>query len=86
MMRTEPTQGHTVQCRLYRVCWSNSITRERGMSGPMSLAQAEFLVRDESIGTSFRRFWIEPWIAADTIADDEAVRPLRRKGPAARMN
>lgn len=86
MMRTEPTQGHTVQCRLYRVCWSNSISRERGMSGPMSLAQAEFLVRDESIGDSFRRFWIEPWIAADPVADGDTLRPLRRKGRAQRMN
>lgn len=86
MMRTEPTQGHTLQCRLYRVCWSNAISRERGMSGPMSLAQAEFLVRDESIGDSFRRFWIEPWLASDPGADDDTLKPRRRKGQAQRMN
>lgn len=81
MMRIVPDQTRIVQCRLFRVCWRSPVTSEHGMSGPMSRAQAEFLVRDESIGNPLRRFWIEPWMEADAdleADDEEAPRPGRR--------
>ncbi|MCA1941344.1 MAG: hypothetical protein LDL26_10130 [Caenispirillum bisanense] len=80
-MITETTgQTRIVHCRLFRVCWRSPVTSERGMSGPMSRAQAEFLVRDESIGNPLRRFWIEPWFeeTADDVDDAAPVVPRRR--------
>lgn len=80
MMRAVSDQGRVMECRLFRVCWRSPVTREHGMSGPMSRAQAEFLVRDESIGNPLRRFWIEPWMEVDADEDDadDTTRSARR--------
>lgn len=60
MLRTESGRSPPSHGRLYRVCWESSVTRARGRSAPMSRDQAEFLARDEAIGTAFCRFWVEP--------------------------
>lgn len=56
----QPEGTAVVHGVLYRLCWRNPITGQRGTCGPMSREQAAFLVHDEALCETSLRFWMEP--------------------------